>query len=219
MLIPPPAAAPRTALITGASSAASASIPAWNVRRQPQDGVAHVVARVVHAAQVAADAEDLPAPVRITAPTSLAAARPSAASRSPSDQLEVERVARLGAVEREVARPGRATSTLTRLMAPAPPSRSPRDRRSASAPRRPARARSRAPTTGATCPDAISASSAAAISPITSGRLPMYAPQPAPTTSMLFSSRRLTRTSGIEPPVKPTTIARPVGLAASAGCR
>ena len=40
-------------------------------------------------------------------------------------------------------------------------------------------------------------------------RLEAYAPQPAPTTEMLFSSSRLTLTVGMSPAVKPTTARRP----------
>ncbi len=50
------------------------------------------------------------------------------------------------------------------------------------------------------------------ISAVFAGLLITYAPQPAPTTSVLLSSSRLTRTSGIEPPVNPTTTTRPPSL-------
>ena len=50
---------------------------------------------------------------------------------------------------------------------------------------------------------------AAPISSLMPGLPITKAPQPAPTTSVLLSSSRLTLTSGIEPPVKPTTTTRP----------
>src|SRR4029079_10622945 len=67
----------------------------------------------------------------------------------------------------------------------------------------------RAPTIGRTKPSSTSRLTASPISRFTS-RLPITnAPQPAPTTSRLLRRSRFTRTSGIEPPVKPTTTARP----------
>jgi hypothetical protein len=67
----------------------------------------------------------------------------------------------------------------------------------------------RSPTIGLTKPASISGSIAAPICRFTSGLPITYAPQPAPTTSVFLRSSRFTRTSGIEPPVKPTTTQRP----------
>ena len=62
---------------------------------------------------------------------------------------------------------------------------------------------------GRTKPASISFWSSAPIWRVTSGFGITYAPQPAPITSVLFKSRRLTFTSGIAPPVKPTTTTLP----------
>ena len=89
------------------------------------------------------------------------------------------------------------------------PCRSPAARRCTSARRRPARARSARRRSVARSRAAISRSIAAPTSRLKSGFGIAYAPQPAPITSVLLSSSRLTFTSGIEPPVKPTTTTRP----------
>ena len=69
-----------------------------------------------------------------------------------------------------------------------------------------------APTTGRTNPASISRSIASPISSLSLGLGITKLPQPAPITSVFASSSRLTLTSGIEPPVKPTTTTRPPSL-------
>jgi hypothetical protein len=75
------------------------------------------------------------------------------------------------------------------FMAPAPPFRSRRGRRSACSASAACSSGSRAPTNGRTWPAAISLSSSAATSPISCGRLPMYAPPARADDAMLLSSR------------------------------
>ncbi len=77
----------------------------------------------------------------------------------------------------------------------------------------------RAPTIGLTCPDSIMPSISRPIRSVRSGQPITEAPQPAPMTSVLLSSSRLTRTSGIDPAGEADHHHAPALAQASAGCR